>query len=488
MPSTRTLAVLVLVTVLIASVASYEAFLAGGNGTCQSIRAGTIAKTQTSRVAVGAITEYFLPSVSRQPNAITDASDGSVWFAEQGLPGVGHLFPSNGTLVEYAWPGYAAPKAPDCATGVSVSGIAIWEGRVWGADEFGNAIVGLKPSDGSAVMVNTTSYAQYPYWVAVGPDGDLWFTSDNLPARLGRILPNMSVQVFTLHGTGSDEPLQLDFVNSSLAYLAAVELSPVAGGHVYQFNPSKTSSALSLSAVGPGFKLILPTSVAFLPGTVWVAQHDGSSVTAYDLNSKSWRIYPTSTVSWLDVTLPLEIANSNGKVWFNEHYANKIALLDPKLGTLTEYSESNPPAANYTQIQNDESIVASDGGLWVSSLSGGYVGFVDGNHDPGFRLAVLGPKSATLAPGGSTSFGLNVTGSWSAPMQVAVSDSENVTSIPHLIRVTPSVPNVPAGSSPFNLSIQISVASSAKAGSYTVAVTVTNGLIQQSAYIFIDVS
>ena len=451
--------------------------------------------TQTTRVSVGAITEYILPSTHRQPNAITNASDGSVWFAEQGLPGVGHLFPANGTLVEYAWPGHPAPKAPDCATGVSVSGLALWEGRVWGADEFGNAILGVRPSDGNTVTVNTTSSAQFPYWLAVGPDGDLWFTSDNLPARLGRIFPNMSVQIISLQGTGSDQPLQLDFVNSSLVYFTAVNLSPAprtevceCDGHVYNFNPSLVSKTVSPAVVGPGFKLVLPTSVAYLAGTIWVAQHDASSVTAYDLNSRSWLVYPTSTVSWLDVTLPLEIANANGRVWFNEHYANKIALLDPSSGTLTEYSESNPPAANYTQIQNDESIVPADGGLWVSSLSGSYVGFVDASYDPGFRVAVSGTNAATLPPGGSSSFSLNVSGSWSASMKVAVSDSENVTSIPHLITVTPSVLNVPARSSPFSLKLQVTVASSAREGIYTVAVTLTNGLVQQSAYIFLDVT
>ena len=491
MASKKHLALLAIAILILASVASYELFFSRGGGPCNLIPVGTPVKTQTSMVTVGAIEEYNLPTVFRQPNAITNASDGSVWFAEQGLPGVGHLFPGNGTLVEYAWPGYPSPKAPACASGVSVSGIALWNGRVWGADEFGNALVGVKPGDGSAVTVSTAATAQFPYWVAVGPDGNLWFTSDNLPARLGRIFTNMTVQVINLLGMGSDEPLQLDFVNSSLAYVATVDLSGTpctCDGRIYRFDPSSVSGAISPAVVGPGFKLILPTSVAYSAGAIWVAQHDASSVTEYDPRSGTWVTYPTSTMPWLDVTLPLEVAGANGMVWFNEHYANKVALLDPKSGTLTEYSESDPPAASYTQIQNDESIALADGGLWVSSMSGGYVGFVAASYDPGFQISVVGTDRATLPAGGSASFGLRVSGTWTSAMKVTFSDSENFTSVPRLIQITPSATVVPSGSSPYEMNIRVAAGPSVQPGVYTVAVTVTNGLVQRSAYLFLDVS
>ncbi len=488
------IAVVVAAIVVVASFATYEFYNTGGSS-CGSIQPGTIARSQVQNVTFGAVTEYALPGQDLQPDAVTNASDGSVWFAEQNLPGVGHLYPNNGTLVEYAWPGYAAPQPPVCFTGVSASGIAIWQGRVWVADEYGNSIVGLRPSDGNVVSLNTTGKADYPYWLAVGPDGYLWFTSDNTPAALGRISPNMSMQIISLAGLGTDNPLSLQFVNSSLAYISAINLSDasatnpscICNGHIYSFNPSKISSLVTPSQVGSGYKLVLPTSASYSQGSIWVAQHYASNLVQYDLATGAWTTYPTSTVPYIGVTLSLETAAEGGNIWFNEHYANKIAVIDPSTQTLTEYSESNPPASNYTQIQNDLSIAATSNGLWFTSLTGNYVGFVNGSYDPGFGIAVSGSNSLMLAPGGNASLTLKVTGSWTSPMKVGGSDSENFTSVPRLIKIVPSVSAIPAGSSPYNLGVNIGVGTSVKPGEYTVLVTLTNGFTQRSAYLFISV-
>jgi streptogramin lyase len=491
----RALAVLVLTVIIVASFSFYETYYGRGNTQpCQAIPGGSVIRSQTTKVQFGGVTEYKIQGVDRWPNAVTTAPDGSVWFAEQEVPGVAHFFPSNGTVAEYAWPGYPVPKPPDCIPSASSSGITLWNGRVWASEEFSNSLVGVNPSDGSMTSVNTTGKAEFPYWLAVGPDGDLWFTSDNTPARLGRIGPDMALSVISLQGLGSEQPLQLEFVNSSRAYISTINLSAnstthscVCNGHIYSFDPSVSSTTISPVPVGRGYNLVLPTSVSYSWGSLWVAQHGASSVVRYDLAAKTWTKYPTSTVPFETITLPLLVAASQGKVWFNEHYANKISLLDPLAGTLTEYSESNPPASNYTDIQNDLSIAATTGGLWFTSLSGNYLGFVNGSYDTGIHVSVSGTNAATMPPGGGASFTLNVTGNWSGPMKVTVSDSEDSSSKPKLIQIIPSVSAVPAGGSPYSLGLMIVADQKTQIGSYTVAVTVTNGGIQQTVYFFVAV-
>ena len=493
-------AVAVLVIVVVASFAVYELFYSGGLP-CGAIPAGSEARYKASESQFGSVTEYKLPGVDRYPNAVVAASDGSVWFAEDEAPGVVHLYPNNDTVVQYAWPNYPTPQPPDCIYSASVSGIALWNGRVWGADEYRNVIIGVNPSDGESVSLNTSARADYPYWLAAGPDGDLWFTSDNTPARLGRIAPNMSMQVINLSGLGNDEPLTLDFVNSSLAYISTVNISTFsatsacaklssgcASGHVYSFDPSNAPSTIAPKVVGPGFNLTLPTSVSFSDGGVWVAQHDASNVVRYDVGAGTWTTYPTSNVPYVPVTLALETTAEDGRVWFNEHYANKIAVIDPAANTLTEYSESYPPIANGSEIQNDLSIAAGNGGLWFTSLSGNYVGFVNGTYNPGWGIAIDGADSATVPPGGNASFAMGITGSWSAPLGVAVSDSENLTSTPKLIQIGPIVSSVPAmGTTTYQLGVKVSVAQTVRPGDYTLAVTLTSGVTQQTAYFFIKV-
>ncbi len=488
-------AIVVIAVVLGASFAYYEFHAPPAQAPCQAVKNGTTPHSQTTKVSWGGVTEYGLAGQDRWPGAVTVAPDGSVWFAEQEIPGVAHLFPGNGTVVEYPWPGYHTPQPPDCVPSVSVSGMALWGGRVWAADEFANLLLGVNPADGSVVKINTTGVAEYPYWLAVGPDGALWFTSDNLPARLGRVLPDLTLSVVNLEGLGSDEPLDLDFVNSSLAFISTVNLSTnstthgcVCNGHVYSFDPSRTGPTMTPQVVGGGYELQLPTSAAFSGGRIWVAQHGASSVAAFNFTSGAWTAYPTSLASFLDTTLPLEVQAGDGGVWFNEHYANKVAFLDPGKGVLTEYSESRIPITNYSGIQNDLAIAASDGGAWFTSLSGNYVGFVDGSYDLGFTLAPPAPRPVEIYPGGNVSFTIQVSGKWDSAMSVSVSDSENAQSNPKLISIVPGTTQIPPGTS-YTLAVKVAVSPTPPpSGEYTLAVTVTEGSVQRTAYLFVVVA
>ena len=484
--------------IAVSSFAVYEGYKVGPSVPCQVVRAGGTVRSQLSETAFGGVTEFALPGPNRWANAITNASDGSVWLAEQELPGVAHFFPANGTLVEYAWPGYSPPKTPDCSATINVSGMAVWNGRVWAADEFDNRTIGLNPNDGSVVSVDSTAGAPLPYWLAVGPDGDLWFTSNNFagqPTRLGRILPNLTLDVIDLAGLGNYQPVQLDFVNSTLALLSTIDQAENSTthacqctGHVYSFNPADAGETITPALVGGGYTLRLPNSLAYSNGSVWVTQHYGSSLARYDFATHKWTKYPTSIVPWIYTTLPYVIQAEGGRLWFNEHYANKIALLNPQKGTLTELSEANPPINDPTEIQNDLSIAASPQGLWFTSMTGNYLGFVSSGYAPAFSIAPSGNDTATVAPGGSTDFSLRVSGSWNSPMGVNASDTEDYEAVPRSITIVPSVAAVPEASSPYSLGVRVSVGSTVPPGDYTLAVTVTDGGVQQTAYLFLVVT
>jgi len=489
-------AVAVAALVAVAAFVVYESYLAPPSvqSDCVSVQAGTVVRSQVSNRTFGAITEFALPGNDTWPSAITTGPDGSVWFVEQAVPGVANLFPNNGTLVQYSWPGYKAPTEAGCFPTVSSSGIALWDGRVWGADEFGDVIYGINPTDGSVTTINSTGKGNYPYWLAPGPDGNLWVSFDDTPAELGRIFPNGTMSTIDLVGTGEDSPLQIDFVNSSLAFLDTINLSTnsttqgcVCNGHIYSFDPSNVGSTLTPTMVGAGYELIEPTSVTYSQGRIWVAQHYSSSVVSYDFQSNSWTKYPTSLVPWTNTTLPLFIAANGSDIWFNEHYANKIALIRPASGTLTEVSESDPPASTYTGIQNDEYIAMAGSRVWFTSMTGNYVGYIEAGYGQTFGINAT-TDGTTVTPGGNATLDLKVTGTWAGDLKVGVSDSEGYFSIPTKILVTPSVLEIPSGTSAYDLSVGIQVSQAASAGEYTIAVTVTDGGIQQSAYFYITVT
>jgi streptogramin lyase len=479
------MALFVLVVVLGAGFAVYD--FASSQGPCRPDRATQTTTQLGPPSTFGAVTEYNLPGTSPWANGITVAGDGAVWFGEQGLPGVAHLDPRTGILVEYRWPCY--PSSKNGGPVSSIWGIAIWNGRVWAADGDSNRLVGLDPGDESTTYLNTSS-AKFPYLLAPANDGSLWFTALTSPATLGRLGQDLGVTVYSVAGLGHQEPIQVQLVNSSYAYLVALNPYNSSDSGLYSFNPRPTGSVISASRVGGDFKLLFPQSLSVSGGSVWVAQHLPSNVLGYDVSAGEWTVYPTSTVSYESSTLPYFIQVNGTVVWFNEHYANRMALLDPKAGILTEYSESNPPVSNATHIQNDLTIAATQAGAWFTSTSGNYVGFVS-LKPPNFSISPVGSNRETLPPGGSFRATFRVTGNWSVPLSVRVSDSEVLTSVPKLISITATPSNLPShecGScTPVDFVVSVNASSSLQPGRYTLAVTVTEGLVYQTAYLFLTV-
>jgi streptogramin lyase len=479
----RVLVVLVVAVLASAGFLAYQTLAPQG---CRSPSSSTAARYQAGKTGFGAVTEYCLASPQRWANGIAVGPDGSVWFGEEALPGIAQLF-SNGTVVEHAWPPATGPTPGIDGYRTGIWGIAIWRGLVWGTDGSGNAIRGYDPADGSFRTISLPNGASQPYTLTSGPDGALWFTTFTSVPTVGRISPNFTVSVYHVLTNRDEIPLEIQFVNSSLGYYAA--LDPFNGDRsgLYAFDPSNVTHGIASTQLGADVKIVYADSLSVTPSAVWVAQHLVSNIAGYNLTSKSWAFYPTSTVPFTDTTLPYFVRANGGTVWFNEHYANRIAALNPASGTLTEYSEADPPITNESNVQNDLTIADTANGLWFTSTTGNYVGFVNVERSPSFTISNDGNLVA-LAPGSSQTVQFRVSGNWSTSLKVQVSDSENYTSVPSLISIRPSISTIPAGSTASTISVTLSAKGSLQPGRYTVGVTVTDGLVWQTAYLFVTVA
>lgn len=472
-----------LVALVAAAGAGAYLFVAGGQGCGPNY--AYAAKYQATKVLFGGVTEYCLANPSRWTNGIASAQDGSVWFGEQALPGLGHLF-ANGTVVEYQWPGSRSTTISEYQTGIW--GVLQWNGRIWGADLDGNRVVGLNPADGTMTSINATS-APFPYLLDSAPDGSMWFTSLHSPAKLGRIDTDLSLTTYKLSGLGKEEPIQLSFVNSTMAYLVALDpLSGAGNGGLFSFDPQSTNGTIVATRVGGDFSLVYPDGVSYSGGAVWVTQHGPSNVLRFEPATGQWTVYPTSTVSYQPSTWPYFVEASGTRVWFNEHYANRIALMDTTAGTLTEFSEANPPITNGSEVQNDLTISLGGGGLWFTSTSGNYVGFVDGSYSPPFSLRVAGQKSLDLGASGSANVTLTLSGTWAQQLHVQVSDSETSTSVPSRISIIPSMSSLSPGSGPTSFIVTLRLVDGLHPGRYTIGVTVTDGMLYQTAFVYLTVA
>lgn len=444
----------------------------------------------SSLVRFDAITEYPLPNPNRMPNAVTVAPDGSVWFGEQTVPGVAHLM-SNGTLTEYEWPSSTwRPQTDQGLCGVyktGIWGIALWNGMVWASDGDYRALVGLSPDTGQFKVLNIST-GSFPTTITVGPDGALWFTLESEPASIGRVSPDYHVSVYRTLGNKSELPQEIYFVNSTYAYYVSPTPTCATCSGLYSFNPQNVSSGIIPTKIGPSFKIVLPTSVSAADGSIWIAQHGTSSILAYNRTASSWRVYPTSAENFTYATFPYFVRANGSMAWFSEHCANRIAVLDATSGVLTEFSEANPPVYNGSLIGSDLSIALAKKGLWFTSLTKNYVGFVDATYKPTFSLSLVSSNTIRLTRGQQTTLQLDVAGNWSSPLSVTESDSENYSSIPNMIRLTPSVSSLKSANGPQSFQVTLGVKSEVALGGYTLAITVSDGLVLRTAYVFLEVT
>lgn len=475
---------LLLVLVLASVVGLYAYQQAGPPATCaHPLGSAKVLRTQLPPpTTVGGVREYALPTPIREPNAPTVAPDGSVWFAELSVEGLAHFFPGNRTLVEYSWP-YQYPAPPVgpgglCGQKTSTWSVALWDGKVWASDTAGNQLVAMDPSTGQVSSVQVPSNSSFPYTLTKGPDGSLWFT-ELFTGKIGVLSQNGTIREYPLPGGADAEPSQIVFANATTGYYSDVGESEPQGGGVYSFSLDHFAPKL----LG-GTHLVDPTSLSIGSGAIWVALHGSSSVASYNLTTRAWSYYPTTPVSWVETTLPYFVNASGSAVWFNEHYGNRIGMIDVANGSLTEYSESSQPT-NGNTIGNTLTFAVGDGRTWFAEETANVLGYVDHSYSPGFYTTISGNSTVVVGRGSSATVDLVVhdTGR-QGPINLSFADSEGLSSTPaNLTFSAPSTSVSPQAGGESTVAVTVTPLPQLAPGTYYAILTASDGLTYQSSFL-----
>ena len=479
----------VLLLIIIASVAGTYLYQKLNPAPSCSVPLGNakVLRTQLpTPTTFGGVTEYSLPSPLREPSAPTVAPDGSLWFAEQSVAGLAHFYPTNGTLVEYAWPfDYQAPPSNGgiCGEKTSTWGVALWDGKVWASDTSGNQLVAFDPSTEQVTTVKLPMNFSFPYTLTPGPNDTLWFT-ELFSGQVGVLSSSGALREYPLPGGANAEPSQIVFANSTTGYYSDVGASDPKEGGIYSFNTTRFSPTL----VG-GLRLFDPSSLALSSDALWVALHGSSSVAAYNFTTKNWSYYPTSPVSYYSTTLPYFVIGNGSSVWVNEHYGNRIARIDVTSGTLSEYSEANTPV-NGSTIGNALTFALGGGRAWFTESTGNIIGYVSAAYDPGFSTSIAGNSTVVISSGSSRSVNLLVHDTThQGPLSLSFADSESLDSTPSNLTfsVTSTSVSPPAGGES-SITVTVSALQSLKPGTYYAILTATDGLTYESSLLKIIIS
>jgi streptogramin lyase len=483
------LAVSLLVLLSVAS--AFAVFRSASNSGCPSFLSGPVVKNQLASRTFGAVTTFPLPAPERWPNAMAVAPDGSVWFGEEAVPALAHLY-ADGTLVEYSFPGtYRASSSGtfDCADKTDIWGVALWDGRVWATDSAQNRLVGLSPTNDTFTTVTLAPNDSQPYTLTPGPDDTLWFTQIS-SGQIGTLFANGTVAEHSvlvperLNGTSvtvnaPGVPAQIVFANSSVGYY--VDASPlISGSAVFAFNPQDFRP----EPVAEGNQTLSdPDSISLGDGGIWLAQHGDSSVAFENLGSGNWTVYPTSSVGYVGTTLPYFVETNGSLVWFNEHFGNRMAVIDSSDKTLTEYSLSDPPAVNMSQIDNALTFALGGGRAWFAESTSDAVGYVDASYRPSFSLSANESSGLSVHRGGSSNVHVDLRGNSSSPISIQLSDSASPTLASTNITLQADRGEVESLSGNQSLNVGVEVGSGATPGRYTLMITATDGLISRSVYV-----
>jgi streptogramin lyase len=356
----------------------------------------------------------------------------------------------------------------------------MWKGCVWASDQAGSQLVAVNPETGSVQTVKLGA-GSFPYTLTVGPDDSLWFT-EVFASRIGRIDEQLHLHEYLLPVAGT--PAQIVFVNDALGYYVDTGNVGFVKPAIFSFDPRSFSPI----KVASGETLRAPTSLALVGDGVWLTQHATSHLAFYDFNSHEWFFFPTSPVSYQATTLPYFVAANGSLIWFNEHYANRMARLDTEHGLLTEYSLSDPPASKITGIDNALTFALGKDKVWFTELTADYVGFVDAAYKPNFTISPANNPNIKLRPGGNINVTFTVSGQSEQPLMVQFADTEKATGRPQRIFNNANVTEIESFNGRKTIAVKITADKTIQVGNYTLLITVTDGLTYQGAYIRLQIT
>lgn len=388
------------------------------------------------------VKEYKIPTECTNPLAITTDYDGNVWFAQSNTGNIAMFDPLTESFTEFdnpAWPDggrsmmWGMDYAPD--------------GSIWYTDEVFNSIWQFSPYDESynRLGYNANMQNSLPQQIEVFGSDLIFndFTGGNLvvltpaenDASMFSIPPIMNGSVTSDFATDTEKNIWFtSWILDTQGILAKFNFSEFAG------NP--TNATLTIGETIDFFPL--PDDAATIngveyhtDGNIWLADTSSSFFFMFDPNTAQFTkfvtsdpdpstygnatgIYkstPASRPYWIEST-------DDGRLVFNEHNANRIAVFDPIKESLVEYAvpSKNPNWADCLDMEDCGTSqvfgIAVDGEkVWFTQWVENNIGVVDTSVELPFDV-LLDSDSIALTPGQSTDISINI----AANSQINLSD------------------------------------------------------------------
>jgi virginiamycin B lyase len=172
----------------------------------------------------GKVEQYLISGITGETPAIVRGPDGAMWFSQDGTARIGRVGPE-GKLRTYAGPLYQS-EYNDVPNGVAVGS----DGNLWWTAQFGNLIWAMNVRGQIVHEYAIPTPASMPWGIAAGRDGALWFT-EWAGNKIGRVTTGGVFSEYPLptigakpQGIASSRDGSLWFVESAANRIGRIEL------------------------------------------------------------------------------------------------------------------------------------------------------------------------------------------------------------------------------------------------------------------------
>lgn len=314
------------------------------------------------------ITEFKIPS-GADPGAVTNGSDGNVWFTEDAPIGIGRIAP-NGTIKEFLktnTSGFTSPGHPSDITLGS-------DGNVWFAATLTpqNAIGRITPAgvvtefpaDGLPGHLHAGSV---PSSLTLGPDGNIWFADNTSPDSIGKITPAGVVTEYHL----------ADTINSNIEHLTAGpdgNLWFTDRGNTRSIGRITPSGVITETTTGLDQMNSMPNGItAGGDGKLWFTDEgsllmDGTGGVGSATTASTPAIAESATGIQAKGRPDAITTGPDGTVWFEDNLGGSPAIGRVSIpgGTVNEFNQGLATSVL------DDITAGPDGNIWVEqSMPGG---------------------------------------------------------------------------------------------------------------------
>ncbi|MGI0047138.1 MAG: DUF4149 domain-containing protein [Nitrosotalea sp.] len=307
------------------------------------------------------ITEYKMPDNAQPLYPLYDPIRNVIWVGDSAI--------GSGRLWEFDLGSKQFTEHKINGTNIIMYTIMDFQNNIWYSDPLTKILGYYDPDTKKEQNYNLPANATIS-GLAIDNTGNLWMTS----ASTNQLL-KFDMQAKTFHSydlPANSSPLGISIDQSTNQIWVAESSS----GKIAVIDPSQN---YKVTEYGPyNGTLASPTTVLFdsVTGKIFVSEHDGKAVSAFDPLTKSFERYQTDPDSQ---DLPFGMAfDANHDLWLAQHTFDKIAVIDPRTGKTSEFPI--PTKSSFTQWVTSD----SKGDIILAEQRANALGLLTTSTTPGF--------------------------------------------------------------------------------------------------------